>query len=173
MENYQEIIDTSIENYSVNLPWGIYFYNPLSHELKWYGNRKSDGRYEETEKYLSDTIRDICVTVLQDEKVYTETSPSGMVYIAVPLFINGKVWSVLATYLCLGREGSWRRSLNRGISVSQAVDLLDQLGFILTTHEEVRVWFSPGGRITMPETEPAENIKPSVSAESPVHLKPL
>ncbi len=143
MSKCNEAIETTIKKYSSDLPWGVYLYYLSENELNHWGRKTNPDECEETEKYLSDMIKDICLMAVDKGNVYTETSPSGLVYIAVPLFIDNKIWAVLSTYLSLGKEGSWRRSLNRGPSVTNTVDLLEELGFILSTHQEVQKWYRP------------------------------
>jgi hypothetical protein len=143
MRIYNEVIETTMKKYAGDLPWGIYMYNLSGGSLGHYGKIMESEKYAETENYIADVIEDVCRMAADERRVYTETSPSGLVYIAVPLLIENQVWAVLAAYLSLGREGSWRRSLNRGPTVSQTVSLLEELGFIISTHQEVQKWFRP------------------------------
>jgi hypothetical protein len=143
MKRLKEVIETTMKKYADDLPWGIYMYNISGGDLSHFGNVQDPEKYVETEKYIADVIGDVCQMAADKKGVYTETSPSGLVYIAVPLFIDNQIWAVLSAYLSLGREGSWRRSLNRGPSVSQTVNLLEELGFIISTHQEVQKWFRP------------------------------
>lgn len=143
MRQFQEVIETTMKKYADDMPWGIYMYTLSGGDLSYYGSGPESGKYSETEKYIADVIEDVCRMAADRKGVYTETSPSGLVYVAVPLFIDNQIWAVLSTYLSLGREGSWRRSLNRGPSVSQTVDHLEELGFIISTHQEVQKWFRP------------------------------
>lgn len=143
MRETDEVIATTMRKYATGLPWGIYIYDLSGGILSHCGNNPDAEKYAETEKYIADVIEDVCRMAADAKRAYTETSPSGLVYIAVPLFIENRPWAVLAAYLSLGREGSWRRSLNRGPTVSQTVSLLEELGFIITTHHEVQKWFRP------------------------------
>ncbi len=143
MKHYLDIFETCLDRYAHQLPWGIYFYHSAEADLKYFGNSHKPRGNDETENYLFDTMREICKITGEYKRVHTETSQSGMVYIGVPLFIGDKIWAVLATYLCLGREGTWRRSLNRGPSVAETVELLKELGFILETHQQVACWLNP------------------------------
>jgi len=143
MKPYLNIFETCIDRYARQLPWGIYLYHLPDSYMKHYGKVHKSRTNDDTEKYICNTIAEICRSACEYKRVYTETSPSGLVYIAVPLFMQGNIWAILASYLCLGREGTWRRSLNRGFNVSEAVDLLKELGFILETHQEISYWFNP------------------------------
>jgi hypothetical protein len=164
MKQLGEVIETTIKKYADDLPWGIYMYNLSNGSLNHVGKNTDSEIYAETEKYISDVIEDVCRLAVDRNKVYTETSPSGLVYIAVPLFIENQTWAVLATYLSLGREGSWRRSLHRGPSVSQTVSQLEELGFIISTHQEVQKWFRPSFETDEePQTREAE-VKNEASA---------
>lgn len=156
MREFFEIVEETIKSFASNLPWGIYHHNLVEQDLKLYHGQNNGCDCYDSEKYLSDTIKDICQTSCQLNKSYTETSPSGLVYIAHPLLIDNTIWSVLATYLSLGREGTWRRSLNRGPSVSSALDLLSELGFILSTHREAEQWLST--RSQAPVQMPIERV---------------
>ena len=149
MRDFFEIADEIIGKFAEQLPWGIYHYDIPNDCLRTYAGLNDGREFPETEKYLSDTIRDVCLISERLEKQYTETSPSGLVYIAQPLIIENKIWSVLATYLSLGREGTWRRSLHQGPTVSNTLDVLNELGFILTTHREVQQWFSLSSPATL------------------------
>lgn len=161
MNKSDEAIETTIKKYSCDLPWGIYLYDISENELTHWVDQPRVADYNQTEKYLADMIKDICLMAAEKEKVYTETSPSGLVYIAVPLYIDNRIWAVLATYLSLGKEGTWRRTLHRGPSVIKTVDLLEELGFILSTHQEVQKWYRPSFQ-DEPEKSPSfdenENI---------------
>lgn len=144
MRDFYEITDDLIGKFAEQLPWGIYFYDVSGGELRGFAGMNDGSEFPDTEKYLSDTIRDVCLICERLQKQYTETSPSGLVYIAQPLIFEDKIWAVLATYLSLGREGTWRRSLHQGPTVSDILDTLNELGYILTTHREVLQWFSSG-----------------------------
>ena len=157
MSKCSEAIETTIKKYSSDLPWGIYLYSMADEELNHWGEKAQPEEYEKTEKYLADMIKDICLMAVEKKDVYTETSPSGLVYIAVPLYIDNRIWAVLSSYLSLGKEGSWRRSLNRGPSVSETVDLLEELGFILSTHQEVQKWYRPSFQDEMESSQADEN----------------
>jgi hypothetical protein len=151
MKQQQELFEVTLLKYADDLPWGIYLYRLNGESLAHFGNKSLSDKYEDTEKYLADIIKDICRQASVTREVYTETSQSGIVYIAFPLILENQVWGVLSTYLSLGREGTWRRSLNRGPSVAEVVDLLDEIGFILNTHYQMRMWYSPKYR---PPVEP-------------------
>lgn len=143
MKRYLDIFETCLDRYAHQLPWGIYFYRHDEDEFVYFANSDTPHGKDEIENYLTDTIREICAITAENKRVYTETSQSGIVYIGVPLIIADKLWAVLATYLCLGREGTWRRSLNRGPSVAETVEQLKELGFILETHQQVACWLDP------------------------------
>ncbi|HDS01912.1 MAG TPA: hypothetical protein ENO22_00245 [candidate division Zixibacteria bacterium] len=168
MNKSDEAIATTIKKYSSDLPWGIYLYDISENELSHWGGQPQAGEYHQTEKYLADMIKDICFMAVEKQKVYTETSPSGLVYISVPLFIDKKIWAVLATYLSLGKEGTWRRTLNRGPSVTRTVDLLEELGFILSTHQEVQKWYRPSFQDESEKSPSPENedrlVSPKLSS---------
>jgi len=153
MKQQHEIFEVILSKYATDLPWGIYLYRMNSDSLAHFGDKSGSEKYSDTEKYLADIIKDICQSASESEKVYTETSSSGLVYIAFPLILENQVWGVLAAYLSIGREGTWRRSLNRGPSVTEVIDLLDELGFILNIQYQMRMWYSPKYR---PPIEPQQ-----------------
>lgn len=142
MNTMSDVIKTILDRYASELPWGIYFYDPEKKGLAHFGQLSDSEKHRNTELYLSTTLKDVCSMARSYGRTYTETSPSGMVYIAVPLITNQKTWAILATYLATGKVGSWRRSLNRGPSVSDSVDLLKEIGTVLNTYQQMQEWVS-------------------------------
>ena len=140
MNTMSDVIKAILDRYASEMPWGIYFYEPEKKGLVHFGQLTDSEKYRKTELYLATTLKDVCSMARSYGRTYTETSPSGMVYIAVPLVTNQKTWAVLATYLATGKVGSWRRSLNRGPSVSDSVDLLKEIGTVLNTYQQMQEW---------------------------------
>ena len=75
MRDFYEITDDLIGKFAEQLPWGIYFYDVSGCELRTYSGANDGTEFPETEKYLADTIRDVCLIAERLEKQYSETSP--------------------------------------------------------------------------------------------------
>jgi len=141
MMNHQlDLIVRTLARYAVRLPWGFYFYSPESNQLRQFSREVTESRFAATEKYLADIMREICQTTCEKDCIYTERSEAGLIYIGFPVRMENKIWAALATYLSLGREGSYRRSLGRGPTVAETLDLLEEMAFIITAQYQFTLW---------------------------------
>jgi hypothetical protein len=164
MNTMSDVVKSILDRFSSELPWGIYLFDPKIRGLTHFGQPRESKKHRTTELYLATTIKDVCGMALTYQRTYTETSPSGMVYIAVPLTDKQETWAVLATYLATGRIGSWRRSLNRGPTVSDSVDLLKEVGMVLNTYQQMKEWLSPENQLMeTAKTELEKGLNPDLN----------